>query len=49
MCFFGRFLVGGHGFRIQVPDFVDVDGDSATVSSTCPLGVLRWVLVGGRA
>ena len=40
MCFFGGFLICGHGFGVQMFDFVDVDGDSATVATAGPLGVL---------
>lgn len=40
MCFFGGLLIGGHGFRIEVLYFKDVDGDTTTVPAACPLWVL---------
>ena len=43
MGFYGRFLVGGHGFAVEMFYFEHIDGDAAAVSSACPLGVLYFV------
>lgn len=36
----GRFVVGG-GLAGQVADLKDVDGDSAAIAATSPLGILQ--------
>jgi hypothetical protein len=42
-CVLCRFLVCRHGFRVQMLHFEDVDRYAAAISSSGPLGVLRYV------
>lgn len=38
-------IVGGHVLRVEVFDFENVDGDTAAITTTGPLGVLSFIIL----